>query len=63
MPLAQIHILEGRTEDQKRALIEKVTQAIVDALGSKPEQIRVVITDVPRTNWGIGGKSAKDLGR
>lgn len=63
MPLAHIHILEGRTEDQKRALIEKVTQAIVDALGAKPDQVRVVITDMPKTNYGIGGKSAKDLGR
>ena len=29
MPFAQIYLLEGRTEEQKRAVIEKVTQALV----------------------------------
>ena len=32
MPFAQIHMIEGRTEDQKRAVIEKVTQALHEAL-------------------------------
>ena len=63
MPLAQISMLEGRTEDQKRAVIEKVTQALIDAIGVPAESVRVVIQDVPKTNWGIGGVSAKDLGR
>jgi 4-oxalocrotonate tautomerase len=63
MPFAQIHILEGRTEEQKRAVIEKVTAALVDALGAPVEAVRVLITEVPKTQWGIGGKSAKDLGR
>ena len=48
MPLAEITMMEGRTEDQKRAAIQPV---------------RVVIREVPTTNWGIGGVSAKDLGR
>lgn len=63
MPLAQISMLEGRTEDQKRAVIEKVTQALIEAIGVPAESVRVVIQDVPKTNWGIGGVSAKDLGR
>lgn len=63
MPLAQIYMLEGRTEEQKRAVIEKVTLALQEAVNSPKENIRVVITDVPKTNWGIAGKSAKDLGR
>ena len=33
MPFAQIYMLEGRTEDQKRAVIEKVTQALQEAVG------------------------------
>jgi hypothetical protein len=33
MPLAEITMIEGRTEDQKRAVIEKVTQALVEAVG------------------------------
>ncbi|RZS46769.1 2-hydroxymuconate tautomerase [Sphaerotilus mobilis] len=63
MPFAQIYMLEGRTEDQKRAVIEKVTAALHEAVGAPKETIRVWIQDVPKQNWGIAGVSAKDLGR
>ncbi len=63
MPFAQIHIMEGRTEEQKRAVIEKVSAALVEALGAPIENVRVLISEVPKTQWGIAGKTAKDLGR
>ena len=63
MPFAQIHMIEGRTEDQKRAVIEKVSAALVEATGAPKEAIRVWIQEVPKTNWGIAGQTAKDLGR
>ena len=63
MPFAQSYMLEGRTEDQKRAVIEKVTQALHEAVGAPKEAIRVWIHDMPKENWGIAGVSAKDLGR
>jgi 4-oxalocrotonate tautomerase len=63
MPFAQIYLVEGRTEEQKAAVIEKVTQALSDAVGAPKENIRVWIHDVPKTNWGIAGVSAKALGR
>lgn len=63
MPFAQIYLIEGRTEEQKRAVIEKVTQALVEAIDAPKENVRVWIHDVPKENWGIAGKSAKDLGR
>ncbi len=63
MPFAQIHMLEGRSDEQKRAVIEKVTQALHEAVGAPTETIRILISEVPKHHWGIGGKSAKDLGR
>jgi len=63
MPLAEITMMEGRTEDQKRAVTEKVTQALLEAVGAPIQTVRGVIREVPSTNWGIGGVSAKDLGR
>ncbi|MBP8276375.1 MAG: 4-oxalocrotonate tautomerase family protein [Propionivibrio sp.] len=63
MPFAQLYILEGRTEEQKRALIEKVTAAIVEAVAAPKENVRVWIHDVPKENWGIAGVTAKSLGR
>lgn len=63
MPFAQIYLIEGRTEEQKKAVIEKVSAALVEALGAPLENTRVWIQDVPKTQWGIGGKTAKELGR
>ena len=63
MPFAQIYLMEGRTEEQKRAVIEKVSAALVDAVDAPIANVRVWITEVPKENWGIAGVSAKDLGR
>jgi 4-oxalocrotonate tautomerase len=63
MPFAQIYMLEGRTEEQKRAVIEKVTQALVDAIDAPQQNVRVWIHELPKENWGIAGVTAKNLGR
>ncbi len=63
MPFAQIHMIQGRTEEQKRAVLEKVTQALVEATGAPRESVRVWIQEIPKDCWGIAGQSAKELGR
>jgi 4-oxalocrotonate tautomerase len=60
MPLVQIEILEGRTVDQKRLLVEKVTQAIVESLGTPPEKVMIVIRDMAKENYATAGKLAGD---
>lgn len=63
MPVAEIHLLEGRTAEQKRALIREMTRAIAETVDVKPEQVRIIIHEMPKEHFGIGGVSAKDLGR
>ena len=63
MPFAQIYMIEGRTEEQKRAVIKEVAEALERAVGAPKQNIRVWIHDVPKENWGIAGESALDLGR
>jgi len=63
MPLVQISIMEGRSPERIEALIKNVTATISETLDSPTENIRVFITELPKTHWGIGGKSAKQLGR
>ncbi|WP_421882838.1 tautomerase family protein [Methylibium sp.] len=50
MPFAQVYLVEGRTEDQKRAVIEKVTQALIEAVSSSKERVRVWLIEVPKEN-------------
>ena len=62
MPLAQLYIAAGRDDARKKLLIEKVTQAFVDALGVKPDSVWITVHDVPKTQWGIGGKTLAERG-
>lgn len=63
MPLVQISMMEGRKPEQIEAMIHEVTEAITKSLNAPTESVRVLVTELPKTHWGIGGKSAKALGR
>jgi 4-oxalocrotonate tautomerase len=63
MPLAHIYMLEGRTCEQKKVVIEKVTDALAESLGSDRASIRVLLHEVATDEWGVGGRTVKDLGR
>jgi 4-oxalocrotonate tautomerase len=58
MPIAIIHLMEGRDDEKKARAIAAVTQALVESLDAKPETVRVVLLEVPRASWGIAGKPA-----
>ncbi len=55
MPLIQINLAEGRTDDEKRALLSAVTQAAVNAIGVAQSSVRVWIQEVPATDFMVGG--------
>ncbi|MBA2933559.1 tautomerase family protein [Sphingomonas sp. CGMCC 1.13654] len=57
MPLAQISILEGRSEAMISRMAEDVTQAISVALATPRDKIRIVVTEIPTERWFIAGES------
>lgn len=57
MPLIEVTMIEGRTTEQKAALIAKLTDAAVEAVGAPIETVRVCIREIPGENWGIAGKA------
>jgi 4-oxalocrotonate tautomerase len=38
--------------------VEKITSAVVDAIGCPTEAVQVIINEVEKDNWGIGGTPA-----
>ena len=56
MPTIRVELMEGRTADQKKALVKALTQAVVDTLGSKPESVDVLLFDIKRHDWATGGQ-------
>ncbi|ATP41186.1 4-oxalocrotonate tautomerase [Solibacillus sp. R5-41] len=61
MPIVQIQLLEGRTDEQKENIIAQVTEALVEAAEVSAEQVRVIITEFPAKHWGIAGKSKHNV--
>jgi 4-oxalocrotonate tautomerase len=58
MPLAQVKVIKGVfTDDEKREMIERVSEAIVSVEGeSLREKTVVIIDEVASGDWGVGGK-------
>ncbi|STQ42470.1 Probable tautomerase HP_0924 [Ewingella americana] len=61
MPYVNIKITrDGATAEQKKALIEGVTQLLVDTLDKNPATTTVIIDEIDTDNWGIGGQTVTE---
>lgn len=60
MPIVTVKMLEGRDDDQKRALIEKVTTAVCETTNAPAERVSVVIEEMSPINFGVAGTPASD---
>jgi len=48
-------MLKGRTLEQKRALAEKVTQAVVETAKCPKEAVKIIIREMEFENYSQGG--------
>jgi 4-oxalocrotonate tautomerase len=55
MPIIQIHLIEGRTVDQKRALVDKVTKAVCETVNVTPEHVKIILLDMARHDYATAG--------
>jgi 4-oxalocrotonate tautomerase len=55
MPEIYIYAVEGRTLDQKRALVKDVTDAVVRHFKVEPGTVMVQIMETPKTSKAKGG--------
>jgi 4-oxalocrotonate tautomerase len=60
MPVLTVQMWKGRTEEQKRAMVKALTEAMVETTGTKIEAVHVIIQDVSKSDWGIGGDLCSD---
>jgi 4-oxalocrotonate tautomerase len=52
MPVVTVQMWEGRTPEQKRRLMQALTQAMVEHAGARPEALHIVLHEIPKENWG-----------
>ncbi|MFZ5633536.1 MAG: 2-hydroxymuconate tautomerase [Bacillota bacterium] len=48
MPTIHVHIIEGRTREQKRQLVRGITDVVVKTCGANPERVVVYINEVKK---------------
>ena len=60
MPLVEIHLLEGRTAEQKKKLLASVTEAVHESLGASLASIRVWIQEFSDEEYMAAGELAAD---
>jgi 4-oxalocrotonate tautomerase len=60
MPLINVHLAAGRTDEQKKALMAALTQAAQDSIGAPLASIRVWITEMQPTEFMAGGELMAD---
>ena len=57
--IIEMKLFPGRTKEQKKDLIEKITGALKERLSVDPSDVFIVIQEPPLENWGIGGKQKR----
>ena len=58
MPIIQVHLLEGRSREVKRGLIQSLTRSACDTLDVPASSVRVILQEMAPEHFGIGGETA-----
>lgn len=60
MPYVTVKMFEGRTDEQKRALCEKVTDVVVETTGAAKENVVVFIEEMTGDHYAVAGERFSD---
>lgn len=56
MPIIEVTLMEGRSFEKKQEMIRAVTAAVVETIAAPRESIRVIIREVPKWHFAVGGE-------
>jgi 4-oxalocrotonate tautomerase len=57
MPEVQVYMAEGRSDDQKKAMMRDITEALVKNLGVTPADVTVQIVEAKLADKMMGGQT------
>ena len=60
MPNITVELLRGRSADQRRRFVERVTEAAVEALGARRESVRILLVEIEPEDVANGGVFVAD---
>ncbi|MGI6034968.1 MAG: 4-oxalocrotonate tautomerase [Limnochordia bacterium] len=56
MPIINVAMLEGRTLEQKRRLVQEMTKLVCDVLGCSEDAVTIKLEELAKENLAKGGK-------
>jgi 4-oxalocrotonate tautomerase len=59
VPVIHVNVWEGWGPQKAKAAIEGITQVFVE-LGVPAHAVEVVVHEIPKSHWGIGGQPASE---
>ncbi|RJX16068.1 4-oxalocrotonate tautomerase [Candidatus Bathyarchaeota archaeon] len=57
MPVVHVYVWSGFSDEAKKKTIADITKIFVE-MGIPAEAVEVIIHEVPKENWGVGGEQA-----
>ena len=55
MPILQVELLKGKTVEQKREMVKKITVAVTESLSCPKEAVRIIIREMEFDNFSTAG--------
>lgn len=55
MPIVTVNIKEGRTLEQKRAMIAGMTDVLCETMGVSAASVRIIVNEMRNEDFAIGG--------
>ncbi|NLW61386.1 MAG: 2-hydroxymuconate tautomerase family protein, partial [Synergistaceae bacterium] len=55
MPIVVVNIKEGRTLEQKRDMVTKVTEALCETMEVPKTSVRIIINEMANDNFAVAG--------
>jgi len=59
MPMVQINMVKGRTQEQIEGLISEVSKTVSEIADCPITSVHVVINEVEANHWGLGGETVE----
>jgi 4-oxalocrotonate tautomerase len=56
MPILEVKILEGRTQEQKKQMVVQLTDVLVNTINTTPADVKIHIVEMPKDSYAIAGK-------
>jgi 4-oxalocrotonate tautomerase len=60
MPVVQVYMYKGRTKEQKKELVRRISQDFQEVANVSPESLHILFHNMDQDDWGTRGTLASE---